>query len=147
MKNFAGWSEILSQAAEGNLEAQRTVEKVMGLTEGGYGRLFKSFQAKNKLHKNLETEHMVELGLSYLEGIGSDKNPITAKYWLERAITKNENNPTALYHLGMIYYNEYNELVLAESLIEKAVKIGPIKDVSQEEANNVLQSIKDKLKE
>ena len=145
MSHYEGWNELLASAAAGDLKAQQAVEKAVGLTEGGYARMLESFRSKKQLSRG-EAVDMVELGLAYLQGIVAEKNPESAKYWLGRAVAKNENNPSYLYRLGIIYYKEYNELEEAKRLIERAIQIGPIPGVPQEEAEQTLQSINTLLK-
>lgn len=48
------------------------------------------------------SKNLNDLGYMYLKGIGTEKNPERAEYWLEKAVAANPDDDDALYNLGLL---------------------------------------------
>ena len=132
-------NELLALANQGDRGAQRVLEKTLGQPEGMYTQMVEATQKSIEGAKLGDVASMRYLGQAYYMGLGIEKNYDLAKLWLERAVEKNDS--TAMFHLGQMYAAVYDEYDKSEDLINKAVKIGPIVGVTQDEIDHTLEAI------
>ena len=143
-EDVGGWNkmdinELLALANQGDRGAQRVLEKTLGQPEGMYTQMVEATQKSIEGAKLGDVASMRYLGQAYYMGLGIEKNFDLAKLWFERAVEKNDS--TAMFHLGQMYAAVYDEYDKAEDLINKAVKIGPIVGVTQDEIDHTLEAI------
>ena len=132
-------------ANAGGRHAQREVEAAIGQPEGYYSRLVASIQETKKATEAGSVADMTMFGQFYYTGVGTDKNPQQAVFWLKKAAKRQDH--VAMYHLGQIYSVEYSDrLHEAKALIEKAMALGPIPGVTEEEAKAMLSSVEAMIK-
>ena len=133
-------NKTITRANAGDHQAQREVEAAIDQPEGYYARLVASFQEMKKAADAGSVADMAMLGQFYYTGIGTDKNVRLAEHWLGKAAS--QNNPGAMYHLGQIYFAEYSDRMHeAKALIEKAVEIGSIPGITNEDAKAALSTV------
>ena len=138
--NMSDINKTIARANAGDKQAQRELETVMGQQEGYYAQLIASVQETKKAAEAGSVAHMTMLGQIYYTGIGTNKNPLQAEFWLKKAADQNDH--AAMYHLGQIYFVEYDDkLHEAKALIEKAMTLGPIPGVTDEEVRAALNNV------
>lgn len=130
--------ELIDRANNGDIEAQRMLEKALGEPEGTYTKMVEVARESKRLAEQGDVASMVMLGEAYHLGFGIEKNLFLAESWFKKAADK--DSPIALYRLAQIYSNEYDEYEKANEFINKAVKLGSIPNVSQDEINLELET-------
>ena len=131
-------ADLTTRANNGDISAQREIEKMIGEPEGTYTKLVEAVKEYQVMAERGNVRAMVSLGEAYFSGGGINKDFDLAEHWFQKAADKND--PTGLYRLGAVHFvnDNYTE---AKQCIEKAVSMGHILNVSQEEIQQTLAAI------
>ncbi|MCL2386713.1 MAG: hypothetical protein FWC89_04085 [Defluviitaleaceae bacterium] len=131
-------SELTTRANNGDQNAQREIEQFVGYPAGTYAQFISTAKENKQAAERGNVRAMVSLGEAYLSGAGVNKDFTAAKQWFEKAAERND--PTGTYRLGCVHFVN-DEYIKAKECINKAVSMGQILNVTQEEIQKMLEAI------
>jgi hypothetical protein len=127
------------KARNGDISAQRTIEKAIGEPEGTYSRMYNVFLDNKEYALQGDVKAMVMLGQNYQLGFITERDIDLAEYWYKMAAEKNDQY--AIYCLGALYVQCFDERDdAAEQLIKKALSMGLIPNTTPEDVKTVLKT-------
>jgi len=131
--------DLIAKANKGDTDAQRQIDELTEQPYGTYAQALIDFQGIIESAHRGEINAMTALGQAYYTGMGGvDVDMKQAQGWLEKAASKSSE---AMWHLGQIHAMQYDEYELGLGMMKRALEMGPIPNMTQEEIKVSLEVV------